>query len=720
MRTKQNYFLIAASIIFIYLFIMNAYVNDDAYITFRVIDNFLNGFGLRWNIFERVQVFTHPLWMFVNIPLQFISGEPYFTTIIFSGLLSLGAVLLAAGRNKSGLPLTIIAFAILISSRSFIEYSASGLENPLSYFLVALFFYIRFSADTSNKDIWSFLLISLIALNRPDLLLLFLPFLALKIRDNFSIKYFGRIIIAFLPLIIWELFVLIYYGSFFPNTAIAKMGGDTEFSWKISMAFAYFKESLINDPVTLITIFSIVVFSIKALIKNRKSETGLLGAGIALYMLYIFYIGGDFMAGRFFSVPFLMSVLILLNSNIKLPVKNLKYQYALSAGILLITILISNTPPILSGPGYGKGNSPLLTNHINEDGISDERAFFYQYNGLIPVLKSGRGEPDMLWAQMGKASSESEYNVFVIGAVGMFGYYAGPKKKIIDYYALCDPLLSHLAMTITDSSKILMAGHLSRSLPTGYYESILSGRNEIADQEMAKFYDEVRLVASGDIFDTDRMGIILTGGPSVPDNPDYAKEERPLLNSADEENLVKWHLKSGIYFAKLKEYDKAIEHYENIRKIKSDAWSVYPQLITLNFYKGDDKKAEEYFRELVSANRTQANIMDIVYSQLDLLTGKNMFRQALYLTDIMVDVFPETSVPYHMKTEILYKMGQKNEALKNLENIIKLFPSDAPAFENLIAFYIQSGQTGKANNYADKFTAIGGILPANLKAKLGR
>ena len=38
--------------------LVNAWVSEDAYITLRVIDNFFNGYGLRWNINERVQVDT--------------------------------------------------------------------------------------------------------------------------------------------------------------------------------------------------------------------------------------------------------------------------------------------------------------------------------------------------------------------------------------------------------------------------------------------------------------------------------------------------------------------------------------------------------------------------------------------------------------------------------------------------------------------------------------
>jgi arabinofuranosyltransferase len=42
---------------------LRAWLCDDAYITFRTVDNFIHGYGLTWNVAERVQAYTHPLWM---------------------------------------------------------------------------------------------------------------------------------------------------------------------------------------------------------------------------------------------------------------------------------------------------------------------------------------------------------------------------------------------------------------------------------------------------------------------------------------------------------------------------------------------------------------------------------------------------------------------------------------------------------------------------------
>ena len=55
---KEKLFVTLLFIILIVVIIINAWLCDDAYISFRVVKNFVNGYGLRWNIFERVQVFT--------------------------------------------------------------------------------------------------------------------------------------------------------------------------------------------------------------------------------------------------------------------------------------------------------------------------------------------------------------------------------------------------------------------------------------------------------------------------------------------------------------------------------------------------------------------------------------------------------------------------------------------------------------------------------------
>ena len=55
--------LILGIIAFLGLLLLNAWISDDAYITFRTVHNLVAGYGPVYNITDRVQTFTNPLWM---------------------------------------------------------------------------------------------------------------------------------------------------------------------------------------------------------------------------------------------------------------------------------------------------------------------------------------------------------------------------------------------------------------------------------------------------------------------------------------------------------------------------------------------------------------------------------------------------------------------------------------------------------------------------------
>ena len=93
-KNKNNKrILIFLIFIFVCLIIKSAWVCDDAYISFRTVYNFVNGYGLTWNIAERVQGFTHPLWLFVLSIFYFITREPFYTTVFVSLAFSIAAVI---------------------------------------------------------------------------------------------------------------------------------------------------------------------------------------------------------------------------------------------------------------------------------------------------------------------------------------------------------------------------------------------------------------------------------------------------------------------------------------------------------------------------------------------------------------------------------------------------------------------------------------------------
>ena len=80
--------LVGTSLVSVAL-LRTAWLSDDAYISFRTADNFLNGYGPVWNVGERVQSFTNPLWLALCTAAFGITGNVYYTAIALSVLVTL-------------------------------------------------------------------------------------------------------------------------------------------------------------------------------------------------------------------------------------------------------------------------------------------------------------------------------------------------------------------------------------------------------------------------------------------------------------------------------------------------------------------------------------------------------------------------------------------------------------------------------------------------------
>ena len=86
--TQKLIFPIALLIFSIY-FLFSVWVADDAYITFRTVENFHQGYGLRWDIIERVQSYTHPLWMINLLIGKLLIGNIYYLSLLLSFIYSI-------------------------------------------------------------------------------------------------------------------------------------------------------------------------------------------------------------------------------------------------------------------------------------------------------------------------------------------------------------------------------------------------------------------------------------------------------------------------------------------------------------------------------------------------------------------------------------------------------------------------------------------------------
>jgi len=240
---------------YVLVVLRTAWLCDDAYITFRTVDNFVRGYGLTWNVNERVQAYTHPLWMFLVSACYFFTREIFFTSILLSGVVSLLVVLVLVLRLAPSLSASIAGVAFLCSSKAFVDYSTSGLENPLTHLLLGVFVWLYLKKTLTPKTLFLLSLIAgLAAFNRMDTILLFLPAMICALWQKPHPRSLVMVVLGFLPFVVWELFSLFYYGFLFPNTAYAKLDSGIPASLLAKQGCNYLLNSLQLDPLTSVTI----------------------------------------------------------------------------------------------------------------------------------------------------------------------------------------------------------------------------------------------------------------------------------------------------------------------------------------------------------------------------------------------------------------------------------------------------------------------------------
>lgn len=515
-RLSENRIAVWLSVtIFAVVLLRTAWLCDDAYITLRTIDNFVHGLGLTWNAAERVQTFTHPLWLLVlSIPYSF-TFEAFYTTLIVSMMVSLMAVYLLAFRVASTNFVAVLVVFALCLSKAFVDFSTSGLENPLTHLILVIFFGLFLkAAQTPGCILWLSLLAALGAVNRLDILLIFGPVLLYVFARNRNWKTVRMIMLGLSPLILWECFSLLYYGALFPNTAYAKLNTGID-SWSIvQQGLRYLWNSCRVSIMTPLLFVAAAVW----VVNKRSGRYWSAFAGILLYIFYIAWVGGDFMTGRFLSAPLLVAVVILSQADIS-PKKPVWLGGAL---VILVLGLIWPGSPLFTGSDFGTKKEHKLWDH----GIGGERANYFQSSGLLNDVPSDQDRPVHPWKEDGKKLAAGDSFVVSRAGVGFYGYYAGPRIHIVDEHALGDPLLSRLPARTPNRWRI---GHFRRIVPNGYLRSIIADSNLIEDKSLAEFYDKLRLITRGAIFDWTRLQAIVNMNLGRYDHLLNSYTSKPLL-----------------------------------------------------------------------------------------------------------------------------------------------------------------------------------------------
>jgi len=500
-----------------------AWLSDDSFITLRTIDNVWNGYGLRWNVVERVQTYTHPLWMMVLAGAYGVTREAQLTTFAVS--LACDALMFALLILRLPTASAALAIVFLTSSRVFVEFSTSGLENPLSHLLLVAFWLVAMDEESESaprRVTRLGALAGLCCLNRLDLVLLVGPALILILRQQTKqakrAAAIRALLWAALPLAAWHLFALIYYGTLLPNTVLAKLDTGVPKMALAEQGLYYLQESWTNDPVMLTVIAAALVWALG----KRTAGSISLACGIALYLVYIVSVGGDFMSGRFLTPPFVCAVLFVACETGRL----LEGRPFALAAVSLIVFIMAATLTTKYSPWRLWAAAPVEGEQLGDfHGIVDEQRFYYPYTGLLAGLH-GRRPADHSWARTG-TSWRGLPRVNVYEAVGLLGFHAGPAVHIIDPMGLTDPLLARLPAT-----PLWRIGHFKREIPAGYVQGMdeclhrifphgsvapptrscldwPAETNTIVDPVVSRRYEIIRRVTQAPLFSADRWRAIV-------------------------------------------------------------------------------------------------------------------------------------------------------------------------------------------------------------------
>lgn len=496
-------------LIFSFGFFRYAWITEDAFINFRVIQNFINGDGLVWNLGERVQVFTSPLWMMLSLLCASLTGEIFFTTIGLSYVLTLVTLWLLFLASNKNLAVFLGTAALLLLTQSYIDYSSSGLETPLLALTCSAFYLLYFrSTGHKRRTFILALAASICAITRHDSVIFTAPFVIqhfVSLKNSYTgakfAKELSEISLGAIPLVAWTLFSIIYYGFPVPNTARAKIVLSIEAFDPLRQTINYIEYMQQFDPLAFVLI-ALAIF-VATLMQSRALIP--FCTALVLFFLYLLHIGSDYMAGRFFIVPLVLAAFILADSLPAL-LKAQQRPSELSATgrrLALVALIVPNialASVYLTARNSSEYNKPLIIN-----GIADERSIYFPFTDFVTVISGGDiYHPFKATGETIRGLANPSKELAIACHIGMLGYFAGSDIHIVDPIALSDAFLSGLPPRPGEQR----VGHFERFVPREYLLSLLSSQNRFSNPAASAYYEDIVEASRRPLFTLDRLEAI--------------------------------------------------------------------------------------------------------------------------------------------------------------------------------------------------------------------
>lgn len=490
------YLLYAALVFFVIRVVQYSWVTDDGFITFRSVLNFAAGDGPVFNIGERVQSFTHPLWFMLLCAGGMLDINLYFFAILLGISLSLIlmfvlAKLCSADASCDRLDLAV-ALVFLASSEAFVSFSTSGLENSLSNLLLAT---CVLTVINNGPRLLFYLTVALAMMNRFDNIFILAPMVLLVLAVDYRANRIkaGSLLLGFAPLALWHTFSVAYYGFVFPNTKYAKIGerGVLE---TVSSGLHYTFDFIQSEPhVILAFLFLPLALKLPSIQSDPLNTSGrnlarALYVGILMQLVYVVFIsGGDFMRGRFYTTAITALAIIYVVSRPRLGHGARTFAYASAVVLFIVSAWIGHTERIA----------------FPAPGVANERNFYKQF--LAVNL-----DPSKNYTQHNWAVNARNLNVEAKAIIGMNGqraYWVPRQVDLIDLAGLSDPFIARLQIRNSDRT-----GHFERNVPEEYLAARTSGEaiKGWKDANAEALFERITIVTrSKELFSLERLRAML-------------------------------------------------------------------------------------------------------------------------------------------------------------------------------------------------------------------
>lgn len=649
-KTIVYFLLTALCAIFVYLCQETKFIQDDAYITFRYVLNFLDGNGLVFNAGERVEGYTNFLWlilliMFSYLKLDIISLSQYLSlgfgilvlvfTYKISSLITLNSGVSQAKKGKTSIEqpvyadlLNLIPVVILVFMGAYNYWAISGMESTMfiAFALMGVYYYLKDrDEDKVNYKFPLFILIA--SLTRPEGMFLFGLIILHKVfitaKENWSNKpeilkklFSKNNLISYavfvIPTILYILFRLSYYGYPFPNTYYAKTGFSSvymnaglEYLWNFLKAYMLFGIVLV-----------VPVFLLKR--KENFFEITFLYFVSIVYTIYVVSVGGDVLPLHRFFLPVAPFILILFGKAMTLFFNYLKNNVTSgnpTPAFLIVMALIC---------------AYAWYNYSNQKEAVEKSTQLE--NGLVEKMKIAGG-----WFKQRQVQKGSNLTIAAT-TIGAVSYYAGTKVLVVDMLGLTDETVAHNPQIIPEISEGYI-GWKERNYNVGY---ILSRK-----PDYIYFSTGIKPSAYG---------------------------ERALFTESE---FLKYYFP---YYFTIKELQFTDIAYK--RKSDTEA-AAYKELPPNPEYK---KSFINYYPGGMNVSRDKTKLQEAI----------GLFQNVLKYGP------PNFSTPYQFIGEIYMQQGNRQEALKNFEKAVEIDDYNMLSHYYLYQMSAEKGDTAKANMHIQK------------------